>query len=582
MSYIGNTLPANFQSLPAVQRFNGDGSDTTFTLAAQIANDQSILVSVDGVTQDSNAYSVSGTTLTFTSAPSAGTGNIFVNTISPVGSTVVPPDGLAITATTGTFSGKITADAGIDIDNFNIDGTTIALSSGTMVLDSAGDIVLDADGTAVMFKDAGTEFGRIFNSSTDLVIKSIVSDKDMKFQGNDGGSAITALTLDMSAAGAATFNSSIIMSGVGSLTEVNGNFTVSGTDADHAGLIMATHAILPAEVGAEASANVIDLGANGNEFKSLYLDTSIVASNAFLIDAGTDITLDADGGDIIFKDGGTLIGTIGDFGNNNVTIKSEVSDGDIKFQGNDGGSGITALTLDMSAAGKATFNAGVTIGGDLVVNPDANSAVTLGNAGTNAIILKAGAGDELYIGANDTYAMRILNDGTNDVEIRNGNVIIATAGKGIDFSAQTQSGSTTTSELLDHYEEGTWTPTLSGFNSATLGLSASAGHYTKIGDMVFASGRITVNALNSVSASYMLLGGLPFNHQTARGGDTGSINFFSGLENVVSSLAWDISSTGTVCWLTGVAGNSSSGTVFIGSNYFGGNEVIQFNLIYKT
>jgi hypothetical protein len=107
MSYIGNSLPANFQSLPAVQRFNGDGSDTTFTLAAQIANDQSILVSVDGVTQDSNAYSVSGTTLTFTAAPSSGTGNIFVHTISPVGSTVVPPDGLAITATTGTFSGDV-------------------------------------------------------------------------------------------------------------------------------------------------------------------------------------------------------------------------------------------------------------------------------------------------------------------------------------------------------------------------------------------------------------------------------------------------------------------------------------------
>jgi len=93
MSYIGNSLPANFQSLPAVQRFNGDGSDTTFTLAAQIANDRSILVSVDGVTQDDNAYAVNGTTLTFTAAPSAGTGNIFVHTISPVGSTVVPPDG---------------------------------------------------------------------------------------------------------------------------------------------------------------------------------------------------------------------------------------------------------------------------------------------------------------------------------------------------------------------------------------------------------------------------------------------------------------------------------------------------------
>jgi len=93
MSYIGNTLPANFQSLPAVQRFNGNASTTAFTLAAAIANDQSILVSVDGVVQDSNAYSVSGTTLTFTAAPSSGTGNIFVNTISPVGSTLVPPDG---------------------------------------------------------------------------------------------------------------------------------------------------------------------------------------------------------------------------------------------------------------------------------------------------------------------------------------------------------------------------------------------------------------------------------------------------------------------------------------------------------
>ena len=121
MSYIGNTLPANFQSLPAVQRFNGDGSDTTFTLAAQIANDQSILVSVDGVTQDSNAYSVSGTTLTFTAAPSAGTGNIFVHTISPVCSTAVPPDGLAINATTGTSSGAVSGTTGTFSGNVTAD-----------------------------------------------------------------------------------------------------------------------------------------------------------------------------------------------------------------------------------------------------------------------------------------------------------------------------------------------------------------------------------------------------------------------------------------------------------------------------
>jgi|VirMetMinimDraft_7_1064189.scaffolds.fasta_scaffold21596_3 hypothetical protein len=120
MAYIGNSLPANFQSLPAVQRFNGNASTTAFTLAAAIANDQSILVSVDGVVQDSNAYSVSGTTLTFTAAPSSGTGNIFVNTISPVGSTLVPPDGVAINASTGTFSGDLTVDTStLKVDSSN-------------------------------------------------------------------------------------------------------------------------------------------------------------------------------------------------------------------------------------------------------------------------------------------------------------------------------------------------------------------------------------------------------------------------------------------------------------------------------
>jgi hypothetical protein len=45
--------------------------------------------------------------------------------------------------------------------------------------------------------------------SDNLTIKSLVSDKDMIFQGNDGGTGITALTLDMSEAGAATFNNDV-------------------------------------------------------------------------------------------------------------------------------------------------------------------------------------------------------------------------------------------------------------------------------------------------------------------------------------------------------------------------------------
>ena len=61
-------------------------------------------------------------------------------------------------------AGKITADAGIDIDNFNIDGTTIALSSGSMTIDSASNITLDADGGTITFADDGASLGTITSS----------------------------------------------------------------------------------------------------------------------------------------------------------------------------------------------------------------------------------------------------------------------------------------------------------------------------------------------------------------------------------------------------------------------------------
>ena len=84
---------------------------------------------------------------------------------------------------------QITADG-----TFEVDATTVTL-------DSAGDIVLDAAGNNVTFKSAGTSILDISNSSSDAVITSSVQDKDIIFKGDDGGSAVTPLTMDMSAAG---------------------------------------------------------------------------------------------------------------------------------------------------------------------------------------------------------------------------------------------------------------------------------------------------------------------------------------------------------------------------------------------
>ena len=107
------------------------------------------------------------------------------------------------------FTGTVTANAGVVVDNITIDGTEIDLSSGDLTVDVAGTISLDADGADIMFKDGGTEFGRVYNSSSDFAIYSAVQDKDIKLQGNDGGSTITALTLDMSEAGRALFNAGV-------------------------------------------------------------------------------------------------------------------------------------------------------------------------------------------------------------------------------------------------------------------------------------------------------------------------------------------------------------------------------------
>ena len=55
MPYIGKDVATAYQSTTAVQRFNGDGSDTTFTLTTAVSSVQDVLVSVDGVVQDTAA-----------------------------------------------------------------------------------------------------------------------------------------------------------------------------------------------------------------------------------------------------------------------------------------------------------------------------------------------------------------------------------------------------------------------------------------------------------------------------------------------------------------------------------------------
>ena len=111
------------------------------------------------------------------------------------------------------------------VDDITINSSTIS-DAGTITID-ANHIDLDADGGNITFKDGGTEIGQFqLNDTNHFKIGSKVSDADIRFFGNDGGSTITALILDMSEAGKATFNSDIITSG----TIRVGNLNVDSAD----------------------------------------------------------------------------------------------------------------------------------------------------------------------------------------------------------------------------------------------------------------------------------------------------------------------------------------------------------------
>ena len=149
MSYIGNTP---FTAAFLTDTFSGDGSDTTFTLSAAPANTSSIIVAVTGVLQDPSTYSVSGTTLTFSSAPPAGTDNVSVRFLG------IPASGVTttayrtvteFTATSGqtTFSVPSYTVGYVDVYRNGVmlgtsdftasSGTSIVLASGA----TAGDLI---------------------------------------------------------------------------------------------------------------------------------------------------------------------------------------------------------------------------------------------------------------------------------------------------------------------------------------------------------------------------------------------------------------------------------------------------------
>jgi len=153
--YIGNT-PVTQLYNSALDTYNGDAATVAFTLSRIVGTEKDLDVTVNGVPQDPNtSYTVNGITLTFTEAPSVGTGNIIVRYRAYVVTKIVPDDESVTAAmianttitgvkiATGTITGDKIAANTIGSSNLTTTGVTAGIYGGT---GNTVNITIDAQG----------------------------------------------------------------------------------------------------------------------------------------------------------------------------------------------------------------------------------------------------------------------------------------------------------------------------------------------------------------------------------------------------------------------------------------------------
>ncbi len=360
--------------------------------------------------------------------------------------------------------------ASVVVDNITIDGSAItAGASNDFTIDTVGDIILDADGADIKFKDGGTEFGKIQQASNNLRIYSSISDADIEIIGNDGGSNVTALRFDMSTQGTAYFNHDV---------KLTDNHALRlGTDSD-----------------------IIVYHDNSNA----YLQNT---TGNLTIDVAGYLDIDVDNGSVYISDGGTTFARLYN-DSSNLRIKSEVNDKDIVFQGVDNSSTITALTLDMSEGGAATFSGTVTSTGlignatnfDIIQNTsDGSDSKRTRIGGGGDVVSSRGAmvemsGNEhgnggmlfLHAGNGGAYSQirsytagteRMRIDSSGNVVINTGNLQIKTIGQIEDNGTRLLLRSTGDASGL-RFDGGGYTPFKNGSAAnGTVDLGFSGGQF---------------------------------------------------------------------------------------------------------
>ena len=294
---------------------------------------------------------------------------------------------LTVTGTL-TQTGTQTFDGGIDVDNFNLNGTTLALSSGDMLIDVAGDITFDADGGDFKFSDGGTQILNIANSSSDVVIKPTVDAKDIIFQQYDGTAVLTIEDNGTAniPTGKLAINGTAVTSTAAELNLLDG---VSG-------LVQADLTKLAAVDSTAAELNIVDGGTSATSTTVADADRVVMNDNGTMVQvAVTDLAA-------YFDDEITAMPNLVSVG---ALDSGSITSG---FTSIDVGSGAMTTT--------GTITGGVVVADDVSID---GKAITMTGSSSDTAVFTAGTNGTLSIVTTDAAAaaanITITADGTAEL-----------------------------------------------------------------------------------------------------------------------------------------------------------------------
>ena len=167
MAYLGNT-PTTQSFISGTDYFNGTGAQTAFTLSRTVASVNDIQAVVNNVVQVPNdAYTISGTTITFTSAPSSGTNNVYVRYLSTTTQSITPSQN---TVSYSTLNSDNQSKLGISFKNRIINGAmVISQRYGTSAVSDAANIYVLDRWTSIASVSNKFSVGQYTNAPTGFV-----------------------------------------------------------------------------------------------------------------------------------------------------------------------------------------------------------------------------------------------------------------------------------------------------------------------------------------------------------------------------------------------------------------------------